>query len=102
MDLNLLSWIKHYLIPQAVYAIVVILLCNLQDISALEKLVEEDKASAKTPVLVIAYAGTPLTGHVDDIDKINEICRENNMWVHIEGYVLYSVNFSMLKEPVRP
>ena len=75
------------MIRQAVHVLVIILLRNLQDISALEKLVEEDKASAKTPVLVIAYAGTPLTGHVDDIDKINEICRENNMWVHIEGYV---------------
>ena len=57
----------------------------MQDISALEKLIEEDNASAKTPVLVIAYAGTPLTGHVDDIDKINDICKANNMWVHIEG-----------------
>ena len=93
MDLNLLSfhftltWVKHYLILQAICTHVTVLLRNLQDISALEELVEEDKASAKTPVLVIAYAGTPLTGHVDDIDKINEICRENSMWVHIEGYV---------------
>ncbi len=51
----------------------------------LEKFVEEDKASAKTPALVIAYAGTPLTGHVDNIDRINEISKANDMWVHVEG-----------------
>ncbi len=56
-----------------------------QDLGSLAKLVEEDNAASKTPVLVIAYAGTPLTGHVDDIDAINDLCRENNMWLHIEG-----------------
>ncbi len=56
-----------------------------QDVSALEALVEEDNAGQRTPALVIAYAGTPLTGHVDNIDKINEICKANGMWVHIEG-----------------
>ena len=86
------------MIRQTVPVVVIILLRNLQDFSALEKLVEEDKASAKTPVLVIAYAGTPLTGHVDDIDKINEICRENNMWVHIEGYV-FLCELLVFKEP---
>ena len=55
------------------------------DISTLEKLVEDDVASGKTPVLVVAYAGTPLVGHVDNIQHLQDLCKKAEIWLHIEG-----------------
>ena len=31
--------------------------------------------------------GSPMVGHVDHIDKLQEICQKNDMWLHLEGYV---------------
>ncbi|OWF47610.1 putative pyridoxal-dependent decarboxylase domain-containing protein 2 [Mizuhopecten yessoensis] len=55
------------------------------DISMLEKLIQDDIAAAKTPALLVAYAGTPLTGQVDDVDHLQDICRKNSIWLHVEG-----------------
>ncbi|KAL4239384.1 Pyridoxal-dependent decarboxylase domain-containing protein 1 [Mactra antiquata] len=55
------------------------------DIDILEKLIIDDIAAAKTPVALVAYAGTPNGGHVDNLEKINEICKKHNIWVHVEG-----------------
>ncbi|XP_052761323.1 pyridoxal-dependent decarboxylase domain-containing protein 1-like isoform X2 [Mya arenaria] len=55
------------------------------DTEILEKLIEDDIAAAKTPVGLVAYAGTPNIGHVDDMDKLREICKKKNIWMHING-----------------
>ncbi|XP_060067143.1 putative pyridoxal-dependent decarboxylase domain-containing protein 2 [Ylistrum balloti] len=55
------------------------------DLSMLEKLIQDDIAAAKTPAMLVAYAGTPLTGHVDDVDRLQDICRKNSIWLHVEG-----------------
>ena len=53
--------------------------------SALEKAVEDDLEKGKVPVMVIAYAGTPLAGHVEDMAGIREICNKHKMWMHVQG-----------------
>ncbi|XP_054710839.1 pyridoxal-dependent decarboxylase domain-containing protein 1-like [Uloborus diversus] len=58
------------------------------DTAALEKYIKDDIASTKTPLLVIANAGMPLLGYVDDLQKIQEICLTNNVWLHIHGHCL--------------
>ena len=55
------------------------------DLSNLESLIEGDIAAGKTPVLLVAYAGTPLVGHVDNIQQLQKICAKNEIWLHIEG-----------------
>ncbi|XP_069123484.1 putative pyridoxal-dependent decarboxylase domain-containing protein 2 [Argopecten irradians] len=55
------------------------------DIAMLEKLIQDDIAAAKTPTLLVAYAGTPLTGHVDNVDRLQDVCRKNSIWLHVEG-----------------
>lgn len=57
------------------------------DIPTLEKLLEDDISAGKTPVLVVAYAGTPLVGHVDNIQALQAICKKSEIWLHIEGFV---------------
>lgn len=58
------------------------------DVAMLEKLIEDDIASAKTPVLLVAYAGTPIVGHVDNLNRLQEISKANNIWLHVEGHNL--------------
>jgi glutamate/tyrosine decarboxylase-like PLP-dependent enzyme len=44
--------------------------------------------------MVIATAGTTVLGAFDPIDEINEICKEHNMWSHVDGAYCGSVIFS--------
>ena len=56
-----------------------------QEVSALEKAVEEDLERGRVPVMVIAYAGTPLAGHVEDMASIRELCSRHKIWMHVQG-----------------
>lgn len=55
------------------------------DVAMLEKFIQDDIAAAKTPVALLAYAGTPAVGHVDNIGRLQEICKANSIWLHVEG-----------------
>lgn len=57
----------------------------MQEVSALEKAVEEDLEQGKVPVMVIAYAGTPLAGHVEDMAGIRGLCTKHGIWMHVQG-----------------
>ena len=46
---------------------------------------EEDLKRGRVPVMVIAYAGTPLAGHVEDMAGIREFCNKHDMWMHVQG-----------------
>ncbi|KAK7113608.1 hypothetical protein V1264_012864 [Littorina saxatilis] len=58
------------------------------DVAMLEKLIQDDLAAAKTPVLLVAYAGTPSVGHVDNLQRLQEVCKTNEIWLHVEGCYL--------------
>jgi len=53
--------------------------------SALDELIAADKDAGLTPIAVIATAGTTLTGAVDPIDAIADVCAEHSVWLHIDG-----------------
>ncbi|XP_075230465.1 pyridoxal-dependent decarboxylase domain-containing protein 1 isoform X2 [Lycorma delicatula] len=58
------------------------------DVAALERLIEEDKIAGRLPLLVLADAGTPIAGHVDNLPRLQEICRNNELWLHLRGHTL--------------
>ena len=58
------------------------------DVEVLEKLIQDDISAAKTPVLLLAYAGSPIVGHVDNIERLQDIAKKNNIWMHVEGHNL--------------
>jgi aromatic-L-amino-acid decarboxylase len=47
--------------------------------------IDEDHAAGVTPVAVIATAGTTLTGAIDSLDAIADVCEERGVWLHIDG-----------------
>lgn len=51
----------------------------------LERALEQDRDAGITPIAVIASAGTTLTGAVDPIDSIAEICGRAGVWLHVDG-----------------
>lgn len=55
------------------------------DPSALRTLIQRAKAEGKTPLYVNATAGTTVLGSYDPFEEIAAICREFNLWLHIDA-----------------
>lgn len=55
------------------------------DVGILESQIQADIANGFVPVAVVATAGTTLTGAVDPIRAISEVCKRNGVWLHVDG-----------------
>jgi glutamate/tyrosine decarboxylase-like PLP-dependent enzyme len=55
------------------------------DIAQLERQIANDKAAGRTPLAVVASAGTVNTGAIDLLAKIAEIAHGHGAWFHIDG-----------------
>jgi aromatic-L-amino-acid decarboxylase len=51
----------------------------------LAEALDRDIAAGLTPIAVIASAGTTLTGAVDPLESIAEVCGERGVWLHVDG-----------------
>lgn len=61
---------------------------HTMDVASLQKMITEDLAVGRIPLIVIADAGTPITGHVDNIPRLYELCKTHDMWLHLRGHSL--------------
>src|ERR687889_506407 len=52
---------------------------------ALEEALSRDVAAGIVPVAVVATAGTTLTGAVDPLDTIADVCERHDVWLHVDG-----------------
>jgi aromatic-L-amino-acid decarboxylase len=52
---------------------------------ALDSMIRSDVAAGLTPIAVVATAGTTLTGAIDPLDAIADICAEHGIWMHVDG-----------------
>jgi len=66
------------------------------DVNALRKTIARDVRHNFKPLAVIATVGTTSSASVDPIAEIAKICREQKMWLHIDG--AYGGAFAMLPE----
>jgi len=63
---------------------------------ALREMIARDVRDNFKPLAVIATVGTTSTASVDPVPGIASICRENRMWLHIDG--AYGAGFAILPE----
>jgi glutamate/tyrosine decarboxylase-like PLP-dependent enzyme len=54
-------------------------------VSALRQQIEGDRAAGERPILVVGNAGTVSTGAVDPLSEVGAICREFDLWFHVDG-----------------
>jgi aromatic-L-amino-acid decarboxylase len=52
---------------------------------AVAEAIAADRAAGVTPIAVVATAGTTLTGAVDPIDALADVCEARGVWLHVDG-----------------
>ena len=55
------------------------------DLPELEKAIQRDKATGKTPIAIVASAGSISTGAIDPLREIAGIARQHGIWMHVDG-----------------
>jgi aromatic-L-amino-acid/L-tryptophan decarboxylase len=55
------------------------------DPAALDQAIASDRAAGRTPIAVVANAGTIVTGAIDPIAAIVDVAKDQNLWVHVDG-----------------
>ena len=66
------------------------------DPGALRGMIGRDLRNNFKPLAVIATVGTTSTASVDPVPEIAGICRENKLWLHVDG--AYGAGFAILPE----
>lgn len=55
------------------------------DAGACARAIAADVRAGIVPVAVVATAGTTLTGAVDDLAALADVCAEHGVWLHVDG-----------------
>ncbi len=58
---------------------------NCMDIGALEEAIREDRRADRLPFLAVGNAGDVSTGAVDDLESLAAVCRQEDLWFHLDG-----------------
>ena len=64
------------------------------DLAALQASIRQDRAAGHKPFCVVATAGTTNSGAIDDIAAVAEICKQEELWLHLDGAYGASAAFS--------
>src|SRR5579863_112985 len=54
-------------------------------VDALEQALAADRRAGVVPVAVVATSGTTLTGAIDPLNEIADVCAEHDVWMHVDG-----------------
>ncbi|MGB5228851.1 MAG: aminotransferase class V-fold PLP-dependent enzyme [Eudoraea sp.] len=69
------------------------------NIDALKKQIQLDKEAGLRPICIIGTSGTVNTGAIDDLDAIANICKQENLWFHVDGAI---GAIAMLSDIIKP
>jgi len=59
--------------------------CHRLDVAALRRQIAADREAGMRPFLVVASAGTVDIGAIDDLVALSALCREEELWFHVDG-----------------
>ncbi len=51
----------------------------------LDRMLTDDRAAGRVPVMVMATAGTTSTTAIDPLADLAEVCRRHGVWLHVDG-----------------
>ena len=54
-------------------------------VPALRERLAADRAEGALPLLVVGTAGSVSTGAIDPLDELADLCRDENIWFHVDG-----------------
>ena len=54
-------------------------------VDALRRRIAQDREEGMLPFLVVGNAGTVATGAIDPLPALAEVCREERIWLHVDG-----------------
>ena len=54
-------------------------------VETVRKQLTEDRKNGKQPFCIIANAGTTNTGAIDPLNRLADLCQEENLWLHADG-----------------
>src|SRR4051812_30500980 len=66
------------------------------DVNSLGKKIAEDRSNHLQPMAVVATVGTTSTASVDPVPDIGNLCRKQNIWLHIDA--AYGGGFAILPD----
>ena len=69
------------------------------DLEALEQAIAADREAGYRPICVIGNAGTINTGAIDDLNALANLCKREDMWLHVDGAI---GAVAVLAENVKP
>jgi len=55
------------------------------DPAACAAAIDADRKAGIIPVAVVATAGTTLSGAVDDLEALADVCAQRELWLHVDG-----------------
>ena len=55
------------------------------DLTALAGSIAEDRAAGRRPFCVVGNAGTVNTGAIDDLTGLADLCKQEELWFHVDG-----------------
>jgi aromatic-L-amino-acid/L-tryptophan decarboxylase len=55
------------------------------ELPRLEAQIRADRQQGVLPLLVVAAAGSVATGSIDPIEAMADLCRRENLWLHVDG-----------------
>jgi aromatic-L-amino-acid decarboxylase len=55
------------------------------DVAALRRAIAADRAAGCRPICVVGNAGTVNTGATDDLPALAALCRDEGLWLHVDG-----------------
>ena len=53
----------------------------------MKEAISADREAGLNPVCVIATAGTVNTGAIDNLEAIADLCKQEDLWFHVDGCI---------------